>query len=204
MPYHIPPPTAPIEKAPPKSLRITHGLDTNGLSTTSSEGSYIATKGLACDQHVPWSGIQKDIKEGDDSRRQNTFLLSRPTPHVHSWSGDPTVYIKSLTDIGILLPPMWTASRIKQTVYVDVPEPPYSLSIFPSLKGDTSRVPTRKRTVSEHHSPPLPKKHKVATSKPLVFSQPVTQSTSNACPEKSKGYIHCHQCSQKRDMAGAS
>lgn len=27
IPCHIPPPTAPIAKAPPKSLRITHGLD---------------------------------------------------------------------------------------------------------------------------------------------------------------------------------
>lgn len=26
MPYQMPPPTAPIEKAPPKSLRMTHGL----------------------------------------------------------------------------------------------------------------------------------------------------------------------------------
>ena len=94
---------------------------------------------------------------------------------------------------------MWT-SRSRQTVYVDVPEPPYSLSIFPPFKEDMSHVLTRKRTVSEHLSPPLPKKHKVATSKPLV----VTQSISNASPENSKGYIHCHQCSHKRDMTGAS
>src|SRR4030081_467732 len=32
MPYHIPPPTAPIEKAPPKSLRITHGLSDEVIS----------------------------------------------------------------------------------------------------------------------------------------------------------------------------
>lgn len=174
----------------------------SGLSTTSGEGSYINTKGLACDQHAPWGGIQEEIKRGigsRDSRRRNTFFA------VHTCNYGQVIRLFKRIQLSLVmsLPPMWTAPRIKQTVYVDVPEPPYPLSIFPPLKEDKSRVLTRKR-VSEHHAPPLPKKPKVATSKPLVLSQPVTQPTSNASPENSKDYIHCHQCSQKRDMAGAS
>ncbi len=57
MPYQIPPPTAPIEKAPPKSFRMTHGLRL--LSELGYVPNELQTKDLLYDQHQTLNSIRR-------------------------------------------------------------------------------------------------------------------------------------------------
>ena len=57
MPCQIPPPTAPMAKAPPKSLRMTHGLCLGFAINLWEEGANtkkMRTKDPGCDLRVPW------------------------------------------------------------------------------------------------------------------------------------------------------
>jgi len=63
MPYQIPPPTAPIEKAPPKSFRMTHGLQL--LSGLGYVPNGLQTKDLLYDQYQTLNSIYGNKKGAD-------------------------------------------------------------------------------------------------------------------------------------------
>ena len=81
MPCQIPPPTAPMAKAPPKSLRITHGLCTisiyGGIQNIKGR-----TRDPGYDLRVPWEkerrvciSIKRMVTGGESGSEKRNLLV---------------------------------------------------------------------------------------------------------------------------------
>ena len=100
MPCQIPPPTAPMAKAPPKSLRITHGLRIWAVISIHVEMAHThgLTRDPVYDLHVPWERREGKrrvyitvvgvLEERVDRGERNLFLRGgRCTRDVHVAAG---------------------------------------------------------------------------------------------------------------------